>query len=133
MYNKRTSAVKATSDSGTSIQGRNAAASYKPIYSGILVVTSAFLSNGVVAVSQSWRLFESCSALCVCPQIQFFVNIILANLVNANINRQSSVNVTWMLTRSPRRLTPCLKTEDLINFPWIRGLIPLFRKDQWIA
>ncbi|CAL6010828.1 Hypothetical_protein [Hexamita inflata] len=35
MYVRRTSAVKATNDSGTSIQGRNAAASCKPIYTGI--------------------------------------------------------------------------------------------------
>ncbi|CAL6018792.1 Hypothetical_protein [Hexamita inflata] len=35
MYVRRTSATKATNDSGTSIQGRNAAASCKPIYTGI--------------------------------------------------------------------------------------------------
>ncbi|CAL6053983.1 Hypothetical_protein [Hexamita inflata] len=35
MYVRRTSAVKATNDSGTNIQGRNAAASRKPIYTGI--------------------------------------------------------------------------------------------------
>ncbi|CAL6087213.1 Hypothetical_protein [Hexamita inflata] len=35
MYVRRTSAVKATNDSGTSIQGRNAAASCTPIYTGI--------------------------------------------------------------------------------------------------
>ncbi|CAL6055568.1 Hypothetical_protein [Hexamita inflata] len=36
MYVRRTSAAKATNDSGTSLQGRNAAASCKPIYTGIL-------------------------------------------------------------------------------------------------
>ncbi|CAL6065402.1 Hypothetical_protein [Hexamita inflata] len=35
MYVRRTSAAKATNDSGTSIQGRNAAASCKPIYTGV--------------------------------------------------------------------------------------------------
>ncbi|CAL6018656.1 Hypothetical_protein [Hexamita inflata] len=35
MYVRRTSAAKATNDSGTSIQGRNAAASCKPIYTVI--------------------------------------------------------------------------------------------------
>ncbi|CAL6075760.1 Hypothetical_protein [Hexamita inflata] len=35
MYVRRTSAAKATNDSGTSIQGRNAAASCEPIYTGI--------------------------------------------------------------------------------------------------
>ncbi|CAL6052409.1 Hypothetical_protein [Hexamita inflata] len=35
MYVRRTSAAKVTNDSGTSIQGRNAAALCKPIYTGI--------------------------------------------------------------------------------------------------
>ncbi|CAL5971674.1 Hypothetical_protein [Hexamita inflata] len=35
MYVRRTSAAKATNDSGTNIQGRNVAASCKPIYTGI--------------------------------------------------------------------------------------------------
>ena len=43
-YVRRTSAAKAANDSGTSIQERNAAASCKPIYTGITcVVPSAFL------------------------------------------------------------------------------------------
>ncbi|CAL6064996.1 Hypothetical_protein [Hexamita inflata] len=44
MYVRRASAAKATNDSGTSLQGRNAAASCKPIYTEITcVVPSAFL------------------------------------------------------------------------------------------
>ncbi|CAL6093358.1 Hypothetical_protein [Hexamita inflata] len=65
MYVRRTSAAKATNDSGTSIQGRNAAASCKPIYTGIHLRRTICVSKEAM---ERLPLSNPEGSLMACPQ-----------------------------------------------------------------
>ncbi|CAL6024961.1 Hypothetical_protein [Hexamita inflata] len=65
MYVRRTSATKATNDSGTSIQGRNAAASCKPIYTGIHLRRTICVSKEAMELLP---LSNPEGSLMACPQ-----------------------------------------------------------------
>ncbi|CAL6094900.1 Hypothetical_protein [Hexamita inflata] len=65
MYVRRTSAAKATNDSGTSIQGRNAAASCKPIYTGIHLRRTICVSKEAM---ERLLLSNPEGSLMACPQ-----------------------------------------------------------------
>ncbi|CAL6002362.1 Hypothetical_protein [Hexamita inflata] len=64
MYVRRTSATKATNDSGTSIQGRNAAASCNQIYTGILCRTICVSKEAM----ERLPLSNPEGSLMACPQ-----------------------------------------------------------------
>ncbi|CAL6000856.1 Hypothetical_protein [Hexamita inflata] len=65
MYVMRASAAKATNDSGTSIQGRNAAASCKPIYTGIHLRRTICVSKEAM---ERLPLSNPEGSLMACPQ-----------------------------------------------------------------
>ncbi|CAL6107225.1 Hypothetical_protein [Hexamita inflata] len=65
MYVRRTSAAKATNDSSTSIQGRNAAASCKPIYTGIHLRRTICVSKEAM---ERLPLSNPEGSLMACPQ-----------------------------------------------------------------
>ncbi|CAL6112240.1 Hypothetical_protein [Hexamita inflata] len=65
MYVRRTSAAKATNDSGTSIQGRNAAASCKPIYTVIHLRCTICVSKEAM---ERLPLSNPEGSLMACPQ-----------------------------------------------------------------
>ncbi|CAL5975548.1 Hypothetical_protein [Hexamita inflata] len=65
MYVRRTSAAKATNDSGTSIQGRNAAASCKPIYTEIHLRRTICVSKEAM---ERLPLSNPEGSLMACPQ-----------------------------------------------------------------
>ncbi|CAL6035338.1 Hypothetical_protein [Hexamita inflata] len=65
MYVRRTSAAKATNDSGTSIQGRNAAASCKPIYTVIHLRRTICVSREAM---ERLPLSNPEGSLMACPQ-----------------------------------------------------------------
>ncbi|CAL5990902.1 Hypothetical_protein [Hexamita inflata] len=65
MYVRRTSAAKATNDSGTSIQGRNAAASCKPIFTGIHLRRTICVSKEAM---ERLPLSNPEGSLMACPQ-----------------------------------------------------------------
>ncbi|CAL6059226.1 Hypothetical_protein [Hexamita inflata] len=65
MYVRRTSAAKATNDSGTSIQGRNAAASCTPIYTGIHLRRTICVSKEAM---ERLPLSNPEGSLMACPQ-----------------------------------------------------------------
>ncbi|CAL6110788.1 Hypothetical_protein [Hexamita inflata] len=65
MYVRRTSAAKATNDSGTSIQGRNAAASCEPIYTGIHLRRTICVSKEAM---ERLPLSNPEGSLITCPQ-----------------------------------------------------------------
>ncbi|CAL6091992.1 Hypothetical_protein [Hexamita inflata] len=65
MYVRRTSAAKVTNDSGTSIQGRNAAASCKPIYTGIHLRRTICVSKEAM---EQLTLSNPEGSLMACPQ-----------------------------------------------------------------
>ncbi|CAL6017000.1 Hypothetical_protein [Hexamita inflata] len=65
MYVRRTSAAKATNDSDTSIQGRNAAASCKPIYTGIHLRRTICVSKEAM---ERLPLSNPEGSLMACPQ-----------------------------------------------------------------
>ncbi|CAL6006029.1 Hypothetical_protein [Hexamita inflata] len=65
MYVRRTSAAKATNDSGTSIQGRNAAASCEPIYTGIHLRRTICVSKEAM---ERLPLSNPEGSLMACPQ-----------------------------------------------------------------
>ncbi|CAL6026416.1 Hypothetical_protein [Hexamita inflata] len=65
MYVRRTSAAKATNDSGTSIQGRNAAASCKPIYTGVHLRRTICVSKEAM---ERLPLSNPEGSLMACPQ-----------------------------------------------------------------
>ncbi|CAL5978170.1 Hypothetical_protein [Hexamita inflata] len=65
MYVRCTSAAKATNDSGTSIQGRNAAASCKPIYTGIHLRRTICVSKEAM---ERLQLSNAEGSLMACPQ-----------------------------------------------------------------
>ncbi|CAL5989466.1 Hypothetical_protein [Hexamita inflata] len=62
---RRTSAAKTTNDSGTSIQGRNAAASCKPIYTGIHLRRTICVSKEAM---ERLPLYYPEGSLMACPQ-----------------------------------------------------------------
>ncbi|CAL5975776.1 Hypothetical_protein [Hexamita inflata] len=65
MYVRRTSAANATNDSGTSIQGCNAAASCKPIYTGIHLRRTICVSKEAM---ERLPLSNPEGSLMACPQ-----------------------------------------------------------------
>ncbi|CAL5972322.1 Hypothetical_protein [Hexamita inflata] len=65
MYVRCTSAAKATNDSGTSIQGRNAATSCKPIYTGIHLRRTVCVSKEAM---ERLPLSNPEGSLMACPQ-----------------------------------------------------------------